>query len=113
MREALDGCLLSEAELLEGMKVWQQLPDPFPAWGDKTTSHRHHPSTGRMRQRLPSVIGGKEHLAGELVVERRVRWAIHHRPFHLGQVEHGTGVFQPTVDRLQALQGEASMTFTA
>tara|TARA_E500000318_G_scaffold9737_2_gene8873 strand:- start:2588 stop:3814 length:1227 start_codon:yes stop_codon:yes gene_type:complete len=32
MREALDGCLLSEAELLEGMKVWQQLPDPFPAW---------------------------------------------------------------------------------
>ncbi|HCL23136.1 MAG TPA: 4-hydroxytetrahydrobiopterin dehydratase, partial [Halomonas sp.] len=32
MREALDSCLLSEAELLEGMKVWQQLPDPFPAW---------------------------------------------------------------------------------
>ncbi|MGM0823852.1 MAG: zinc metallochaperone GTPase ZigA [Pseudomonadota bacterium] len=32
MREALDACLLSEAELLEGMEAWQQLPDPFPAW---------------------------------------------------------------------------------
>ncbi|MDN7130883.1 zinc metallochaperone GTPase ZigA [Halomonas sp. MC140] len=32
MREALDACLLSEAELLEGMAVWKQLPDPFPAW---------------------------------------------------------------------------------
>ncbi len=32
MREALDDCLLSEAELLEGMETWQQLPDPFPAW---------------------------------------------------------------------------------
>ena len=32
MREALDDCLLSEAELLEGMEAWQQLPDPFPAW---------------------------------------------------------------------------------
>ena len=32
MREALDDCLLSEAELLEGMVAWKQLPDPFPAW---------------------------------------------------------------------------------
>ncbi|MGO2581107.1 MAG: GTP-binding protein, partial [Halomonas sp.] len=32
MREALDACLLSEAELLEGMAAWKQLPDPFPAW---------------------------------------------------------------------------------
>ena len=32
MRDALDACLLSEAELLNGMEAWQQLPDPFPAW---------------------------------------------------------------------------------
>ncbi|MGP9566573.1 zinc metallochaperone GTPase ZigA [Halomonas sp. AOP5-B2-8] len=32
MREALDACLLSEAELLQGMAAWKQLPDPFPAW---------------------------------------------------------------------------------
>ena len=32
MRDALDACLLSEAELLDGMEAWQQLPDPFPAW---------------------------------------------------------------------------------
>ena len=32
MIEALDNCLLSEAELLEGMESWRQLPDPFPAW---------------------------------------------------------------------------------
>ncbi|MGM0545010.1 MAG: zinc metallochaperone GTPase ZigA [Pseudomonadota bacterium] len=32
MREALDACLLSESEMLEGMEAWQQLPDPFPAW---------------------------------------------------------------------------------
>ena len=32
MREALDGCLLSEAELLEGMTAWKKLPDPFPSW---------------------------------------------------------------------------------
>ncbi|HDZ48882.1 hypothetical protein LCGC14_0073480 [marine sediment metagenome] len=32
MREALDACLLSEAELLEGMKAWKKLPDPFPSW---------------------------------------------------------------------------------
>ena len=32
MRAALDDCLLSEAELLEGMEAWKTLPDPFPAW---------------------------------------------------------------------------------
>ncbi|NYS60570.1 zinc metallochaperone GTPase ZigA [Vreelandella salicampi] len=32
MREALDDCLLSEGELLEGMEMWEKLPDPFPAW---------------------------------------------------------------------------------
>lgn len=32
MRQALDDCLLSEAELLEGMDVWKTLPDPFPTW---------------------------------------------------------------------------------
>jgi G3E family GTPase len=32
MRDALDACLLSEAELLQGMEAWQRLPDPFPAW---------------------------------------------------------------------------------
>lgn len=32
MRDALDACLLSEAELLEGMEAWKRLPDPFPAW---------------------------------------------------------------------------------
>ena len=32
--EALDNCLLSEEELLAGRAYWQQLPDPFPRWGD-------------------------------------------------------------------------------
>ncbi|BCB06698.1 GTP-binding protein [Vreelandella venusta] len=32
MRDALDACLLSEAELLQGLEAWKQLPDPFPAW---------------------------------------------------------------------------------
>mgnify|MGYP003651994775 FL=1 len=32
MREALDGCLLSEGELLLGMGAWKKLPDPFPSW---------------------------------------------------------------------------------
>ncbi|GEN28054.1 GTP-binding protein [Halovibrio variabilis] len=32
MREALDACLLSEAEVLAGLEAWKQLPDPFPAW---------------------------------------------------------------------------------
>ncbi|MFG6668504.1 zinc metallochaperone GTPase ZigA [Halomonas sp. HNIBRBA4712] len=32
MRAALDDCLLSEEELLEGFDAWKALPDPFPAW---------------------------------------------------------------------------------
>lgn len=30
---ALDECLLNDDELLAGKAQWQQLPDPFPAWG--------------------------------------------------------------------------------
>jgi len=29
---ALDNCLLSEAQMLAGKLAWQQLPDPFPVW---------------------------------------------------------------------------------
>ena len=32
MTQALDDCLLSEAELLRGKAYWVTLPDPFPAW---------------------------------------------------------------------------------
>ena len=32
MHAALDACLLSEDELVEGIEAWKQLPDPFPAW---------------------------------------------------------------------------------
>ncbi|NVF13470.1 zinc metallochaperone GTPase ZigA [Vreelandella maris] len=32
MREALDDCLLSEVELLEGTEAWERLSDPFPSW---------------------------------------------------------------------------------
>lgn len=28
----LDACLLTDDELLAGKELWQQLPDPFPAW---------------------------------------------------------------------------------
>ena len=30
--EALDRCLLTDDELLEGKSYWQTLPDPFPSW---------------------------------------------------------------------------------
>jgi G3E family GTPase len=30
--KALDNCLLSDEELLQGKKFWRTLPDPFPAW---------------------------------------------------------------------------------
>ncbi|RPG50864.1 MAG: GTP-binding protein [Gammaproteobacteria bacterium TMED1] len=33
MTRALDDCLLSEDELLEGKTSWSKLPDPFPTWG--------------------------------------------------------------------------------
>lgn len=32
MTAALDACLLSDAELLQGSEYWQALPDPFPSW---------------------------------------------------------------------------------
>ncbi|MCV6621260.1 MAG: zinc metallochaperone GTPase ZigA [Cellvibrionaceae bacterium] len=32
MIDALDSCLLSEEEVLQGKSYWLQLPDPFPAW---------------------------------------------------------------------------------
>ena len=32
MVEALDDCLLTEEEVLEGRTYWQTFPDPFPAW---------------------------------------------------------------------------------
>jgi len=33
MTQALDDCLLSEDEVLEGKSYWETLHDPFPAWG--------------------------------------------------------------------------------
>jgi hypothetical protein len=35
MQQALNNCLLSEKELLEGMESWRELADPFPAWEEK------------------------------------------------------------------------------
>ena len=32
IRRALDGCLLTEDELLRGKQYWATLPDPFPQW---------------------------------------------------------------------------------
>ena len=32
MVKALDDCLLTEEEVLEGRTYWQTFPDPFPAW---------------------------------------------------------------------------------
>ena len=29
---ALDACLLTEDELLNGRQFWETLPDPFPTW---------------------------------------------------------------------------------
>ena len=33
--QALDNCLLSEAEVLQGKQHWATLPDPFPAWEEE------------------------------------------------------------------------------
>ena len=33
---ALDACLLTEDELLNGRQFWETLPDPFPAWEEAT-----------------------------------------------------------------------------
>jgi hypothetical protein len=30
--EALNNCLLSDAELVQGKSYWKTLPDPFPSW---------------------------------------------------------------------------------
>lgn len=32
IRRALDGCLLTEDELLRGKQYWATLADPFPQW---------------------------------------------------------------------------------
>ncbi|WP_111641502.1 zinc metallochaperone GTPase ZigA [Marinimicrobium alkaliphilum] len=32
MTEALDACLLSEEEVMQGADQWAHLPDPFPSW---------------------------------------------------------------------------------
>ncbi len=34
MTHALDNCLLTEAEMLEGERFWQTLNDPFPPWDE-------------------------------------------------------------------------------
>ena len=34
MTDALDQCLLSDEELLEGKEHWATLPDPFPSWSE-------------------------------------------------------------------------------
>ena len=31
-RKALDACLLTEAEMLQGKALWEELDDPFPQW---------------------------------------------------------------------------------
>jgi hypothetical protein len=36
MAEALDACLLTEDQLLNGRQFWETLPDPFPAWQEAT-----------------------------------------------------------------------------
>ena len=36
MTQALNTCLLSEEEMLEGKAMWMSLPDPFPAWSEKS-----------------------------------------------------------------------------
>jgi G3E family GTPase len=33
LREKLDACLLSDAEMAQGPLGWTRLPDPFPLWG--------------------------------------------------------------------------------
>lgn len=32
LRQQLDACLLTDAEIEQGTENWQQLPDPFPVW---------------------------------------------------------------------------------
>ncbi|MBM0105894.1 GTP-binding protein [Steroidobacter sp. S1-65] len=32
LRRRLDACLLTDAEMAEGIRAWRSLPDPFPEW---------------------------------------------------------------------------------
>ena len=32
IQKALDECLLTQQEMLQGQKAWRRLPDPFPIW---------------------------------------------------------------------------------
>jgi G3E family GTPase len=43
IERALDGALLTPAELLAGPDVWRSWPDPFPVWPavDPASEHRH------------------------------------------------------------------------
>lgn len=34
LRQTLEACLLTEAELVQGAEAWKTLGDPFPAWGE-------------------------------------------------------------------------------
>ena len=34
MTDALDACLLTDADLLEGKQHWATFNDPFPAWDE-------------------------------------------------------------------------------
>jgi G3E family GTPase len=36
LRRALDACLLTEAEMVGGPRDWARLPDPFPAWRERS-----------------------------------------------------------------------------
>jgi hypothetical protein len=38
MRQALDNCLLTEEELLQGTSFWMTLSDPFPQWRDENVT---------------------------------------------------------------------------
>lgn len=30
--ERLNNCLLTDEQLIQGHRVWAEMPDPFPAW---------------------------------------------------------------------------------
>ncbi|AVT37013.1 GTP-binding protein [Plantactinospora sp. BB1] len=44
LRTALEGCLLTEAEIAAGEDAWRDLPDPFPAWELADLDHHEHPA---------------------------------------------------------------------
>ncbi|MBN3846541.1 hypothetical protein G3N58_06815 [Paraburkholderia sp. Ac-20342] len=35
LRQHLDACLLTDAEMAEGPQAWTRYDDPFPAWGGR------------------------------------------------------------------------------